>query len=281
MARWERQAPVKRATGPLARMEYTTMASLSHLAPSPFIEKSSRSDCRRSRTSGRVSRRRQYVQICTKRRVVVLLKPGGGSMTTARRPCAMSLFDPLQTITSNLCPMRQVLRRLGQNEAVYTGFEGIDVPGMSRIILSYLHSYQEGARFRRADFVHGDPVFSNCLQNKEGDVAFVDMRGALGDLLCTEGDTNYDLAKVYQSLCGYDFIIMDKDVDPNAVEMLRDLEQNVFWPFVRENYAGTKPEDIAMLAASHFLSMVPLHENRGHQARFMRACNDIVKKWSS
>lgn len=51
------------------------------------------------------------------------------------------------------------------------------------------------------------------------------MRGALGDLLCTEGDTNYDLAKVYQSLCGYDFIIMDKDVDPNAAEMMRDLEQ--------------------------------------------------------
>lgn len=51
------------------------------------------------------------------------------------------------------------------------------------------------------------------------------MRGALGDLLCTEGDANYDLAKVYQSLCGYDFIIMDKDVDPNAAEMLRDLEQ--------------------------------------------------------
>ncbi|CAN0125455.1 unnamed protein product, partial [Ectocarpus sp. 4 AP-2014] len=188
---------------------------------------------------------------------------------------------PASTICANLHEKASVLQRLGQNEAVYTGFEGIDVPGMFRIILSYLRSYQEGARFRQADFVHGDPVFSNCLQNKEGDVAFVDMRGALGDLLCTEGDTNYDLAKVYQSLCGYDFIIMDKDVDPNGAEMLRDLEQNVFWPFVREKYAGTKPEDIAMLAASHFLSMVPLHENRGHQARFMRACNDIVTKWSS
>ncbi|CAM9314502.1 unnamed protein product [Ectocarpus fasciculatus] len=188
---------------------------------------------------------------------------------------------PASTICANLHEKARVLQRLGHNEAVYAGFEGIDIPAMSRIILSYLRSYQEGARFRRADFVHGDPVFSNCLQNKEGGVAFVDMRGALGDLLCTEGDTNYDLAKVYQSLCGYDFIIMDKDVDPNAAEMLRDLEQNVFWPFVRENYAGTKPEDIVMLAASHFLSIVPLHENRGHQARFLRACNDILTKWNS
>lgn len=62
----------------------------------------------------------------------------------------MSLFYPLQTVASNLCPMRQVLQRLGQNEVVYTGFEGIDVPGMSRIILSYLRSYQVkcGAQIR-------------------------------------------------------------------------------------------------------------------------------------
>ena len=52
--------------------------------------------------------------------------------------------------------------------------------------------------------------------------------------------------------------------------------QNVFWPFVRENYRGTRPEDIAMLAASHFLSIVPLHENRRHQGRFLKACEDIL-----
>lgn len=51
------------------------------------------------------------------------------------------------------------------------------------------------------------------------------MRGALGDLVCTEGDTNYDLSKVYQSLCGYDFFILDKDIDENAGSLLRDLEQ--------------------------------------------------------
>lgn len=51
------------------------------------------------------------------------------------------------------------------------------------------------------------------------------MRGALGDLVCTEGDTNYDLSKVYQSLCGYDFFILDKDIDVNAAKMLGDLEQ--------------------------------------------------------
>lgn len=51
------------------------------------------------------------------------------------------------------------------------------------------------------------------------------MRGALGDMLCTEGDINYDLSKVYQSLCGYDFMIMDKNLDHIALGVLRDLEE--------------------------------------------------------
>ena len=51
------------------------------------------------------------------------------------------------------------------------------------------------------------------------------MRGALGDTVCTDGDVNYDLSKVYQSLKGYDFIILDKDLDKTATEMLRDLEE--------------------------------------------------------
>jgi len=36
------------------------------------------------------------------------------------------------------------------------------------------------------------------------------MRGALGDCNALHGDVVYDFAKVYQSLCGYDFIIHDQ-----------------------------------------------------------------------
>eukprot|EP00903_Cladosiphon_okamuranus_P016587 g15301.t1 len=183
---------------------------------------------------------------------------------------------PAATICANL--HEKVLRRLEKNEAAYAGFEGIDVPRMSRDVLLFLRTYQQATRYRRADFVHGDPVFSNCLLSKESDVVFIDMRGALGDLVTTQGDMNYDLSKVYQSLCGYDFFILDKDIDHNAARLLQDLEENVFWPFVRENYAGTCPKDIAMLAASHFLSIVPLHEDRRHQERFLKACKDILAR---
>lgn len=65
---------------------------------------------------------------------------------------------------------------------------------------------------------------------------------------------------------------------PPVTTWLTVCPQNVFWPFVRENYAGTRPEDIAMLTASHFLSIVPLHDNRGHQASFLKACDNILAK---
>lgn len=71
--------------------------------------------------------------------------------------------------------------------------------------------------------------FTHCHRRtcrmQESEVVFIDMRGALGDLVSTEGDMNYDLSKVYQSLCGYDFIILDRDVDEKAAEMLLDLKE--------------------------------------------------------
>lgn len=57
--------------------------------------------------------------------------------------------------------------------------------------------------------------------------------------------------------------------------------QNVFWPFVRKHYPDALPQDIAMMAASHFLSIVPLHQNRRHQARFLEACKNILSKQGS
>lgn len=54
---------------------------------------------------------------------------------------------------------------------------------------------------------------------------FIDMRGSLGNLLCTKGDVNYDLSKVYQSLCGYDFNILDKEVNERAADALEDLKE--------------------------------------------------------
>lgn len=56
-------------------------------------------------------------------------------------------------------------------------------------------------------------------------MVFVDMRGLLGNLVCTTGDVHYDLSKVYQSLCGYDFIILEREMDSAAANILSDLRE--------------------------------------------------------
>ncbi|ORZ29514.1 nucleotide-diphospho-sugar transferase [Catenaria anguillulae PL171] len=79
-------------------------------------------------------------------------------------------------------------------------------------VSKHFDAYQHQAGGYHCKVIHGDPVFSNVLMTKDGQVKFIDMRGRLGNDLTLEGDALYDLAKVYQSLCGYDFIILDREM---------------------------------------------------------------------
>lgn len=47
-----------------------------------------------------------------------------------------------------------------------------------------------------------DIFFSNVLLESKGQIRLIDMRGMTGKDLSMGGDAFYDLAKVYQSLCG-------------------------------------------------------------------------------
>ena len=50
-----------------------------------------------------------------------------------------------------------------------------------------------------AEYIHGDPVFTNIMYTASNSVIFLDMRGKLGDVVSTSGDIMYDLAKVRSS----------------------------------------------------------------------------------
>ena len=56
-------------------------------------------------------------------------------------------------------------------------------------------------------------------------IAFLDMRGCLGQTMTTAGDVVYDLAKVYQSLGGYDYILLDQPILNSDQELLNDLQE--------------------------------------------------------
>ena len=48
---------------------------------------------------------------------------------------------------------------------------------------SHLETYEKEDRALKVDVVHGDPVFSNVLLDKAGEIRLIDMRGKVGDTL--------------------------------------------------------------------------------------------------
>lgn len=116
--------------------------------------------------------------------------------------------------------------------------------------------------------VHGDPVFSNVLIDGQNNITFIDMRGAQGNEHTLAGDAVYDLAKVYQSLSGYDFILHDKSKHPD--QQLTDY----FAKWVRDRY-DLDISDIKKYTASLYFSLIPLHADHRCQMYFRQALNLI------
>mmetsp|Transcript_27759 Transcript_27759/g.74718 ORF Transcript_27759/g.74718 Transcript_27759/m.74718 type:complete len:818 (+) Transcript_27759:2-2455(+) len=172
---------------------------------------------------------------------------------------------------------RKVGARFKKHRSLYETFadKGMRPEMASKVILEFLNGYEGAARCEHAWHIHGDPVFSNAILTNDGQVKLIDMRGALGDKLTTQGDRHYDLSKIYQSLCGYDFMLLDKRITEGTAHFLAQLRE-VFWDHVRVKYPRTAERDVRLLTAAHFFSIVPLHEERDHQERYLRASESML-----
>ncbi|KAM4055038.1 phosphatase iiic [Hirsutella rhossiliensis] len=157
----------------------------------------------------------------------------------------------------------------------------------------FLDVYEAEERGVYTQIIHGDPVFSNAiLSNDEQTVSFIDVRCQLGSKLTSEGDVNYDLAKVLQSLCGYDHVIFlsedarqlaqllaeDKPLLSEAdVDLLGDL-QEYYFAFLKNNYSACAPRKTLFgITASLLFSLIPLHRlELGHV--FLKLCEETLRK---
>lgn len=133
-----------------------------------------------------------------------------------------------------------------------------------------LKDYETNLRAKCANVIHGDPVFTNVLLEKNGAIRFIDMRGKIGNTLTLRGDVVYDLSKVYQSLQGYDFALQGMILTDNVLAYLNDLEIQ-FTAFVHTHYPQVSMEDILTITASHYFSIIPLHDPKVTQT-FMDHC---------
>ena len=106
--------------------------------------------------------------------------------------------------------------------------------------------------------IHGDPVFTNIIMKENQDFIFIDMRGEIGNLDTIYGDKWYDYAKIYQSLMGYDEILLDKFVDTDYKSSLL----NHFEDLITMKYGEERTNLIKSLTASLLFSLIPLHDEK-------------------
>ena len=105
--------------------------------------------------------------------------------------------------------------------------------------------------------IHGDPVFSNILINQYDKIKFIDMRGKLGSELTIEGDWLYDWAKLYQSLIGYDEILLNKEMNLEYKQNMINHFENIFISWYGENDL----KNLKMITNSLLFTLIPLHDN--------------------
>lgn len=124
-------------------------------------------------------------------------------------------------------------------------------------ILNFLNNYEMN-NFGTIGIVHGDPVFSNIVKKDNNDLIFIDPRGSQLNKSTILGDINYDYAKIYQSLTGYEHIIADTTIDENYLIGLRNYYENLLTKYNKTNDIN----NIRKITSSLYLSLIDLHDEK-------------------
>lgn len=130
----------------------------------------------------------------------------------------------------------------------------------SRILFDQLYfeltEYEKNQK-GKCRVIHGDTVMTNILINQNGKIKFIDMRGKLGDQLTLCGDYLYDWAKLYQSLIGYDSILLETSMNSSYAKHFI----GTFETYFTEMYSLEELHDLKLITKSLLFSLIPLHDN--------------------
>ena len=137
-------------------------------------------------------------------------------------------------------------------------------------IIQFLDSYEFDMRGNNS-VIHGDPVFTNIMINQFGKIKFIDMRGKIDDELTIFGDQNYDWAKLYQSLIGYDEILDDKLINHEYKNNLI----KIFETFIINKFDEQTMINIKYITASLLFSLIPLHNNE-KCIKYYNLCRNLI-----
>ncbi len=115
--------------------------------------------------------------------------------------------------------------------------------------------------------IHGDLVFSNIILNNYGDLIFIDVKGKKGNELTIFGDKFYDFAKIYQSLIGYDEILLEKNISKSyKTKMIKHFE---------DKFTNEELSRIKIITKSLLISLIPLHNEKNKFKKYVNLAKTI------
>jgi capsule biosynthesis phosphatase len=121
----------------------------------------------------------------------------------------------------------------------------------------FFEDYIKNEKYRLG-VIHGDPVFTNILIDNFDNLKFIDMRGKVGKKLSIYGDIFYDFAKIYQSIIGYDFVLLDRNINTNYIEE----NKKIFFNYITNNYGVEYIDIIKNITLSLIITLLPIHNNK-------------------
>jgi capsule biosynthesis phosphatase len=133
-------------------------------------------------------------------------------------------------------------------------------------LLDFFDKYQQ----KESTVIHGDPVFTNILIDEDYKIKLIDMRGKNNENYTIYGDPIYDIAKVYQSLIGYDFILSNTPTKINYKLI------DILTSWVKNRYAFSMDE-VRKYTASLYFSLIPLHNDEKCQ-QYYQVAQQLLSK---
>lgn len=154
-------------------------------------------------------------------------------------------------IYANYCD--KLIKRYNEHEDFYKSIDANCFEKFEKI-KKEMENYEADKKGLQT-LIHGDPVFTNIILDKDNSIKMFDMRGLLGTQITQYGDIYYDYAKVYQSIIGYDEILLHKSISNEY----RNTFLNAFKDHCYEN--SIEFENCTVIVNSLLFSMLPLHQN--------------------
>jgi len=127
-------------------------------------------------------------------------------------------------------------------------------------------------KYGKVGVIHGDPVFTNIIINEYDKIKFIDMRGKIGNKLTIYGDKLYDWAKIYQSLIGYDKILLNKEINVEYENKMIEI----FKKFYIEKYSENDFQNLKLITKSLIFTLIPLHSNNNTKFYNLLFNNNLV-----